>query len=285
MRAVIEPAVVVDEKSRWELEARADGESQSPLAHSRFPHRQRNLQQRLNGRAQSDPQPCAIALDVSARRAVLVELDTGGSAADHHGARADVSHQRLRHFAHAVGRRPPGGAREVRRHTICRHDRAVSDHQLHRHTDDAGARRGPARHPAARFIQRRLRPAGRRGDATRAAAYVVRAAQPRADGDRLRHDGESRSHRVARRRMADSSGQRRSRLPRHRDPDSGRREAAGAHRRRRRRLPARTDERRVPLPGRGGRRCRRPRTGFVPRETSATWTTTVSSTSSTAAPT
>ena len=31
VRAVIEPAVVVDEKSRWELEARANGESQSPL--------------------------------------------------------------------------------------------------------------------------------------------------------------------------------------------------------------------------------------------------------------
>jgi len=31
VRAVIEPAVVVDEKNRWELEARAAGESQSPL--------------------------------------------------------------------------------------------------------------------------------------------------------------------------------------------------------------------------------------------------------------
>jgi len=31
VRAVIEPAVVVDEKSRWELDARATGESESPL--------------------------------------------------------------------------------------------------------------------------------------------------------------------------------------------------------------------------------------------------------------
>ena len=31
VRAVIDPAVVIDEKSRWELEARAAGESQSPL--------------------------------------------------------------------------------------------------------------------------------------------------------------------------------------------------------------------------------------------------------------
>ena len=31
VRAVIDPAVVVDEKSRWELDARAAGESQSPL--------------------------------------------------------------------------------------------------------------------------------------------------------------------------------------------------------------------------------------------------------------
>jgi len=37
VRAVIEPAVVVDEKSRWELEARANGESRSPLPQP-FPH-------------------------------------------------------------------------------------------------------------------------------------------------------------------------------------------------------------------------------------------------------
>ena len=34
-----------------------------PAARSRFPHRQRNLQQRFDRRAESDPQPGAVALD------------------------------------------------------------------------------------------------------------------------------------------------------------------------------------------------------------------------------
>src|SRR6516164_11114907 len=38
VREVIDPAVVVDEKSRWELDARAAGESQSPLPAVVSPH-------------------------------------------------------------------------------------------------------------------------------------------------------------------------------------------------------------------------------------------------------
>lgn len=37
VRTVIDPAVVVDEKSRWELGARADGESESPLPQPSLP--------------------------------------------------------------------------------------------------------------------------------------------------------------------------------------------------------------------------------------------------------
>src|SRR5271156_5183021 len=96
--------------------------------------------------------------------------------------------------------------------------------------------RGAAQHPAAGSVQRRLHPAGRRGDAAHAAAYLVRAARSRADCDGVRHDGESRAHRVARRRVAGPSGQCRSRLPGHRDPDIGCRETTGGHRRRRRRI-------------------------------------------------
>ena len=93
------------------------------------------------------------------------------------------------------------------------------------------------------------------------------------------------THRVARRRVACSSGQRRPRFPGHRDPDPGRRRNGPGPRRTRRDLPALADERRDTAIWAVRRRCHRPMTGFGPRETSGTWTRTVTSTSSTAAST
>ena len=104
VRAVIDPAVVVDEKWRWELAAQAAGRVRKSSARGRFPHSPWNLQQRVYRRAQGDPQLGAVALDASARRTIFVGVDTGSSAADDHGARADVSHQRLRHFPLPAGR-------------------------------------------------------------------------------------------------------------------------------------------------------------------------------------
>ena len=143
VREVIDPAVVVDDETPVGAGGARGRRVRKPAARRRFAHRQRNLQQRVDRRAQSDPQPGAVAVDTPARRAVSVELDTGGPAADDHGARADVSHQRLRHLPLPAGRRPPGDTRKVRRGTGCGRDRTLSDHQLHRHAHHAGARSRP----------------------------------------------------------------------------------------------------------------------------------------------
>ena len=103
VRAVIDPAVVVDEKTRWELDARAAGESESPLPTAVSPT--------ANGICSSGSTGVPkVILNLAPSlwipqqgRTVLVELDAGGPAADHHGARADVSHQRLRHLPLPAG--------------------------------------------------------------------------------------------------------------------------------------------------------------------------------------
>ena len=136
--AAIAPTVVIDEGNRREFAAAAARQTNDPVPDAVSPM--------INGICSSGSTGLPkIILDTKPAEwtpqnsALLHPVGAGRSAADHHGARADVSHQRLQHLDVLAWRRSARGAREVQRRARLAHHRKSSRHQLHRDTDHAGA--------------------------------------------------------------------------------------------------------------------------------------------------
>ena len=141
VRAVIDPAVVVDEKSRWELDARAVGESENPLSTAISPT--------ANGICSSGSTGVpkvilnlAPSLWIPQQGEPFMSNWTPVEQPQTIMVPAPMYHTNgFATLPHAAGRRPFGDTGKVQRGTGSGRDRATPDHQLHRDADDAGTHR------------------------------------------------------------------------------------------------------------------------------------------------